>query len=68
MDPDPGGQKHVDPVDPDPEHWKNQLYFWDLKYFVFKADLSERRMPRQYDDGRALFSRVARMRRPSAVR
>jgi hypothetical protein len=21
MDPDPGGPKHVDPVDPDPQHW-----------------------------------------------
>jgi hypothetical protein len=21
MDPDPGGQKHVVPVDPDPQHW-----------------------------------------------
>ncbi len=22
MDPDPGGQKHVDTVDPDPDHWE----------------------------------------------
>ncbi len=21
MDPDPGGQKHTDPADPDPQHW-----------------------------------------------
>jgi hypothetical protein len=21
MDPDPGGPKHADPVDPDPQHW-----------------------------------------------
>jgi hypothetical protein len=21
MDPDPGGPKHADPADPDPQHW-----------------------------------------------
>jgi hypothetical protein len=21
MDPDPGGQKHMDPTDPDPDYW-----------------------------------------------
>ena len=33
-EPDPGGPKHVDPVDPDPQHWQAVLRIHDILVWI----------------------------------